>query len=653
MQSSMQIMPDRQMTRTMDMLSSGDDVLMAFRRAIAESREAMAPELAEYDRNWKYYWGQHYLRRVGDKYVQDTSGGDKLRLQRDIIQISIDALRPILVKMSPHIMVLASYPDSDVKLESKDRSFTVQGLKNSDVASFMSTVLLKEHKRRHEELLMAETVLEVMVTGQAYRTLLPVTYPRLGTVIEPKLYSQDRVLKDPKGTRLADFRDFKYMIFEDELDAGEIEQLFGVKENVYTRETDSRGGDSYVDRDYNGSGLYKTAMEFRRYGGQTVVSRKMERRMYKVHVGYFNDAGTELVTYHEHTTALKYPFGRQIVMINEQYIHSDRANPFWHGDYPVTCYQSLPVPHIARALNEVGKMKDVQKGVNMLLNALVGTTMLGANPKLFYEEGAFNPRDWNSGPGGMIRFGQGALSGDKVSWWQPTGTDRGSYNLMKDLEMFGKQDVAGVTPSLQGQSAPSGASGVLYNSEQSASMTGPTFKIQMLDVGHYRAAVQETELIQQYIDFREPHYSLFHDIDQYHPFMADAVRDLYYGVEYESQAELPHNPIARQNFFWNQYIEGVIDFEEYILKAHISMRPELRERARRESLENYMPGIPREIRIQLLMQRAQAEAQEQQAQGAMDQAGGNPALAGGQPQQEMLPDGGEGGMMGDPSQRRL
>ena len=654
MQSSMQIMPDRQLNRTMDSLSDQNDMLMAFRRAVAESREAQAAELAEYDRNWRYYMGQHYLRRMGDRYIPDTTGGDKLRLQRDIIQLAIDALRPILVKMSPHILVLASYPDKDAELKVRGRYHSVAGLKNADVASFLSNVLLKEHRRRHDEILKAEMVLEVMVTGQAYRALLPTHNHRLGTVIEPKLYSQDRIMKDPKGTRLADFRDFKYIIFEDELDAAEIEQLTGVKESKYTQQNDiSDSADAWTDRDYEGTGLYKNIMEYRRYGGNISHQRGMERRMYKYQVGYFNDAGTELAAYHnkDESTKLKFPMGRQIVVINEQYVHSDGPNPNWHGDYPLTCYQSLPVPHIARALNEVGKLKDVQKGVNLLMNALIGTTMLGANPKLFYEEGAFNTTDWHSGPGGMIRFNQGALSGDKVSWFQPSGTDRGSFNMMKDLEMFAKEDVAGVTPSIQGQEAPAGSSGVLYNSQQSASMTGPTFRIQMLDAGHHREARQETELIQQWVDFAAPHYSLYHDIDKYHPLMGEAVRDLYYSTEYESQAELPHNPIARQNFYWNQFLEGVIDFEEYILKAQISMRPELREQARQGSLENYMPGIPRQVRIELMIQAAQAAAQAQAAQGQMNAAGGQPGLPAGGQEQAMLPD--DDGMMGDPAQRRL
>ena len=51
--------------------------------------------------------------------------------------------------------------------------------------------------------------------------------------------------------------------------------------------------------------------------------------------------------------------------------------------------------------------------------------------------------------------------------------------------------------------------------------------------------------------------------------MADAVQDVYYKVEPESQAELPHHLIARHNFYWNQFVEGMIPFHEYIEKFDI------------------------------------------------------------------------------------
>ena len=215
----------------------------------------------------------------------------------------------------------------------------------------------------------------------------------------------------------------------------------------------------------------------------------------------------------------------------------------------------------------------------------------------------------------MIRFSKGALSNKQIDWFQPQGTDRGAYNLLKDLEYYGKEDLAGVTSALQGQELSAGSSGVYANTLQGASMTGPMFRIQQLDPGHHRFAEQEISAYQQFVDFTDPYYVERHDMDKYHPYMAEALRDLYYNVQYESQAELPHNPIARHNFYFNQFSEGIIDLEEYVTKAKVSMRPELREKIRGVSEERFMPGIPREARLQILIAQAQAEANLGAAQG--------------------------------------
>lgn len=664
----MQVMRDVIRQKPMDEIKGEDELLIAFKRFISQATEAQTGELAEYDRNWKYYMGQHYLRNIGGRWMQDTTGDDKLRLQRDIIQLAIDALRPILVKMRPHLMVLASYPSEQANIQLNDgRSYSIPGLMNSDVATFAAEVLKKEHRRRHEDILLAEMTLEVMVTGQAFRVNLPVWRDGLGWCIEPKLYSQNRVYKDPDGTRLETFRDFKGLAFEDEMSASEIKQWFGVDESEYTQEhmeSSNVMGHYEAGTDEGRRMFYRGMMQFGRRGQLGDHDRPGKERKYTVHTGQFNDAGGGGMTSsgeRESKKALKYPFGRQLIMINQQKIVVDKPNPYWHGEYNCTCYQSLPVPHMARALNDVGKLKDVQRGVNMLMNALIGTTLLSQNPKLLYEDGAFNPLDWKGGPGGMVRVSQGAIAGDKLMWFQPNTADRGSYNLMKDLEFYGKEDVAGVTAALQGQQLPAGSSGAYANTLQGASMTAPVFRIEMLDSGHYRNGRLEVELMQQFADFASPYYSELVDMTQYHPMIGDAVRDLYYRTEYESQAELPHNPIARQNYYFNLFDQGVYDFEEYIERAHIPMRPELREAARQGSLENFMPGVPRQMRLELMLQMLVANMQQQQAQagapglpggGATRLGGGGagPAELAGSMEGDL---GGGEGIMGDPNQRSL
>lgn len=613
--ADLQILPERMRNKTMDDLTDDDMVVRLMRQSIAESREASTSEVAEIDRNWRYYWGQHYLRKVGNQYLPDTTGGDKLRLSRDIIQLSIDALRPIMVKMSPLILALASYPDMFAEIEvDEERVYRVPNLYNSDVAGFMTELKRIEDKRRYEEVLIAEATLDVMVAGQSYRTSIPVYRKGYGTVLYPKLYPRANIHLDPKGTRLTDFLDFKYVIFEDEMDASEIWTNYGLRERDYVNE--ERASDDKI-YNYEERGFFRSLTELRKFGQETRRETNFERRIYKVHTGYFNEYAAELHAYHGTPKEVNYPFGRQIVMINEQKIAIDQPNPFEHGQYPLSCLQSQPIPYLGRALSEVGKLRDMQRGTNLLYNSLIGITMLGMNPKLLYEEGAFNPNDWKAGPGGFVRINDGGM--DRIQWFTPETDGRGAYNLMKDTEYKGKEDVAGVTASLQGQELHAGASGRYANTLQSSSMVGPTFKIQNLDAGHHRFAELEMELMQQYVDIREPYYAMHHDIDQYHPMLPDAIRDIFYKLVYESRAELPHNPIARHNFFWNQFNEGVIDFEQYLLLAQPPMRPALREAARQGSLENYMPGVPREFRLELMANEMAAEQQLQDAENAQGQ----------------------------------
>ena len=612
-----QVMPERMRNKTMDKLRDEKMVVRLMRQSISESREASQAEVAEIDRNWRYYWGQHYLRKVGSRWLPDTRGADRLRLSRDIIQLSIDALRPIMVKMSPMVLALATYPDTFAEIEvDENRTYRVPNLYNDTVASFMTELQMSEHKRRYEDVLLAEAVLEVMVAGAAFRTEIPVYRKGYGTVLYPKLYPRANIHLDPKGTRLTDFLDFKYVVFEDEMDASEIFTCYGLRERDYVNE--DRPSDDKI-YNYEERGFFRSLTELRRFGNETLRETSFERRIYKVHTGYFNEYAAELHAYHGEPKTANYPFGRQIVMINEQKIAVDQANPFEHGQYPLSCLQSQPIPFLGRALSEVGKLRDMQRGTNLLYNSLVGITMLGMNPKLLYEEGAFNPNDWNYGAGGFVRVGRDGI--DRVKWFDGQTDGRGAYNLMKDTEYKGKEDVAGVTAAIQGQELHAGASGRYAQTLQSSSMTGPTFKIQNLDAGQHRFAEMELELVQQYVDVREPYYGLYHDIDQYHPMLPDAIRDLFFKTIHESRAELPHNPIARHNYFWNLHDEGVIDFEQYLLLAQPPMRPALREAARRGSLENYMPGVPRQFRLELMAAELAANQQVQQAEQAQQQLG--------------------------------
>ena len=94
-----------------------------------------------------------------------------------------------------------------------------------------------------------------------------------GTILEPKLYPRSRIFLDPKGTRLADFRDFKGVAFEDEMDAQEIFQNYKLRERAYTQDTDM----SSRMLEYDDRGMFRGVSEFNRFGRMRREETTLER----------------------------------------------------------------------------------------------------------------------------------------------------------------------------------------------------------------------------------------------------------------------------------------------------------------------------------------------------------------------------------------
>ena len=56
---------------------SDDDILRAFRHSLGDARDAAEPENNEIEKYWKYYLGQHYLRKG-----RDTMGRGQIQAVR-------------------------------------------------------------------------------------------------------------------------------------------------------------------------------------------------------------------------------------------------------------------------------------------------------------------------------------------------------------------------------------------------------------------------------------------------------------------------------------------------------------------------------------------------------------------------------------------
>ena len=141
----------------------------------------------------------------------------------------------------------------------------------------------------------------------------------------------------------------------------------------------------------------------------------------------------------------------------------------------------------------------------------------------------------------------------------------------------------------------------------------------MVDVAHRRWAWLETMAMQQHFEADTIYISENKDLGELLE-MNLAMRELFFDVKVESQAELPHNPAARINMATHFYSMGIFDLEEFVQFTGIQVRPQLREQLRAAS-EFFLPAVPIEQQSEIRMQLELARLEMQKAQGVS--AGGS------------------------------
>lgn len=179
--------------------------------------------------------------------------------------------------------------------------------------------------------------------------------------------------------------------------------------------------------------------------------------------------------------------------------------------------------------------------------------------------------------------------------------------LMREMENHGRADMAGVQDVMLGESK-SGMSGVLANSLQAAALTRQSFKMLALDESYRRQARLEIYMIQQFYEFQDPRVNRQWGDGEW-LLWSEGMRDLLWDVKVESQADLPHNTVARINYAIQLLQIGVYDIEEFLNTTGIHIRPELRSKIRQATGFNPM------------MQGEYGQAPTQQAMPQMPGAG--------------------------------
>jgi hypothetical protein len=581
--------------KPLDQISKEDDIVSAFRVMLSDARESAEQRWRIIDKNWLFFQGQDYLKQSHDgQWQPDTDAPSwRHRVHRDIVRQSVETLRPILMRGYPRYVIEADFPDMEASVEMDEGRFVVPGGLNVDVATRWNELFNSHLEHENEGIDVARLLVDVLVGGVGYRAP---RYDVHRNVIDSRILHYRQVLPDPYGTEI-DFRDHQYVILEYERDAADIERIYHVKESDF-------GSDGEI---IEGGGLFRRVKRLVRGSDSQGIHSddRWSRRRYPVYEVYYNQATPEMVINDDRPPkALKFPNGRQLVIINGKKLVLDRPNPFWHGDFPVVAYQAYPLPSRFFGASDVDQMTSLQETTNLLYNMVVMNAVLSGNNQWLFEEGAILQDFVSNQPGLMIPTEMGALSRGAVQRLDAQQPPAGVFNLVRELEAFGVQDIGGAGGVLSGAEPRSGDSGRFVENLQAAAMTKQSFKVEMLDASHRRDARLRLITMQQFFEFMDPRQT--RDAHRGEDLLwTEAIRELLFDVSIESRAEMPHNINLRLARAIDLYRLGIYDPEEFMRFTGIKVRPELQQ-ALREVSSRMVPGIPAETQFQMMLQTGQS-----------------------------------------------
>ena len=555
--------------KSFDQIKDEEEILDCFSVLKEEAEEAISERVKKYGRNFLMYMGEHYLRDTGDEnQVDDRNPSWRFRVKRDMIGTMVDRLRPILMRGYPKYFVDADFADYPASLPTEGTEVPVPNMTDGDLAQHLQEIIEATHLKRGEGIEVAKLLVDVLVGGTADRKV--VFDKNHNRVLLPVL-NFEHVLPDPYGGN-TDFSDHKYVIIRNDMDAADIERIYNIKESEF--------GSS--EEEVIGKGLIRKVKRYFRGSNNKMESDdRYRRRRYPVYELFYNEATPNSVMEGEkEPNSLKFPRGRQLVIINEKKVVVDRHNPYWHGEFPLVSYVANPIPHQLFGRTEVDTLVPIQEATNILMNMIVTNAMLAGNNQWMYEEGALQAEEVTNQPGLMIPVSPGGL--DRVRRIDPAPLSGDTMALLKEMEHHGRSDISGVQDVLMGREPTNRARGVLANTLQAAALTRQGFKVQSLDESYRRQANMEISLIQQFADYQDPQMMKMMDMGEFN-LWSESLRYLLYDVKVESQADFPHNVTSRINFAVQLVQMGVFDLEEFMTFTGVKVRPELRARIRQMS----------------------------------------------------------------------
>ena len=595
-------------TKPLDQMVSEAEIIPTLQSMIGVSEEAAADRISEGNRNWNFVLDNQYIQRGADNdwIMSQDNPYWRSRIHRNILNPIVTTAAAVLHKLKPRMLVEADFPDENV-FSYYEGSLVELPVNSTLAVGRLQDIVEAEWESRGEEIKQAEILLDCLVQGQSYRTYFP-SYDNGAWRIKTQTLAQEQFLGDPDGNELETFDDFKYVIFVKWMDVADIERIYRVKEKDFSRS--EHGRDTFDDDD---RGLYRMNYSWQQGSTPGVMERHGAgpgRRKYPVHTIYYNQGCPDILAYGQKAPkSLNYPLGRQMVLVNKTKLVSDRHNPYWWGRFPVTCYQTMPIPRMNFGFSDVSPVIGMQKAVNILQNMILTNALTLGVPQWIVEDGAVDETDINNEPGNVIHARPGAIGAGRFQMLTPQTFSADLYTIMRDMQNYGTENLGDMSEALQGKSFSSNASGVALNTLLGAALTKQGFRAQMLDKCHQRSAKIELSMTQQYLHADEGYLRRYHDLGELMD-MNLALRDVFFDVTVESNSQMPHNSVARLNLGIQLFSLGIYDIEELIRFTGIPARAGLRKELQ-EASKFFMPGVPTEfsnqVRAQLEMARIQAE----------------------------------------------
>ena len=485
--------------KPLDEISTEDEIVKRLCSMIGEGEEASASNISVARRNWHFVLGNHYIEEGldNDWLIDESNPYWRTRLQRDILTPVVSTAQAVLHKLRPKAIVEADFPGEPVSMFFQDQHIQLP-VEGSIAASQLQRIVESEWEARNEEILQAELLLDVIVQGMAWRTYMPVMVGHSWKIM-PRLLDISQVIGDPDGTDLMNFEDFKYIVICEMMDVADIERIYGAKEHEYSRGPDKNDSESELPMGFE-TGLVRE-YEYRQET-TGIVERvvKLQRRKYPVYTVYYHQGCPDVFSFgKEPPKSLKFPLGRQMTLINKKKLVNDMHNPYWHKKFPLTCYQTMPLPHRNYGMSLISRLIPVQESVNILQNMILANAIVLGVPQWIVEDGQIDDDDITNQPGDIIHARQGAIRSGAFQRLEPRQSGDDLYSNLRDLQEHAQEDLGDITEALQGKAVSSNPSGVLQNSALSAALNKHGFRAQMLDGGHKRSAGIETSMIQQYL----------------------------------------------------------------------------------------------------------------------------------------------------------